>query len=748
MKIYPLLLALLLLPSVARAHAVSHSYLDLTATPEQLSGTWRVGLRDLDAALGLDVDADGHVSDAELAERSEAITSYLLARLELAASARSCEIEASELALSGAHLVLSLRSACEKPVLSLRYDLFFDHDRAHRGHLAVKGSSEIQHVFTNEARTLTIQPGPAPVFSAFAEYLSQGIWHILVGADHVLFLLTLLTGAVLRFERGRYEPVPSLRAGLYGVVKVVTAFTAAHSITLSLMALGFVAPPSRWVEAAIALSIVAAAANNLWPVVTRRTWVLALAFGLVHGLGFASVLLELGLPEERVLLALLGFNLGVEAGQLGIVALLFPVAFTLRRRSGYRRYAFGAGSALVGVIGLLWSLERVLEVEWSASLWRAAEAKVRAELEAASSRPCALAALAEPGSYELLPSDDSAASGAQRRAFELACAGDLKAAAQLYRQALNAEISAAPPAALAAAAYGAAEVEYALGRYDSAEELMIRAIELWREQKAERRLANALARLGEHMALRARWPEAYLHYDEARRLHEATGATAALARDLTRLGDALVSAADPVGAKVLYERSRAAYEQAGDLAGVAGQYRNLAIVARLGGDTALSAQMYRRAIELHERQGHEPDLANDKAALARVYLGTQQYDEAKLLYEQANRIEERLGRTRALAKNYNQLGNLHQLRGELALAEQMYREALRQSERAEDDAEAANHWANLAAVYHKRGELEQARRTYERSLALFEQNGAAAKASRVRGLLTRLDRPRQAAAAP
>lgn len=746
MRIYALflLLAAWLLPCSARAHAVSHSYLDLTATSERLSGTWRVALRDLDGAIGLDLDADGRVSDGEIAERSDAIQSYLLARIELEGADRACPFEATSPIVSGAHVVVTLHGACERSPLALRYDLFFDHDPAHQGYLSVKGSSDLQHVFSNEARTLTIAQGPLPALAALAQYLRQGIWHILIGADHILFLLTLLVGAVLRFERGRHEPAPTLRAALSGVVKVVTAFTAAHSITLSLMALGFVAPPSRWVEVAIALSIAAAAANNLWPVVTRRTWILACCFGLIHGLGFASVLLELGLPRGRIVPALLGFNLGVEIGQLGIVALFFPVAFALRARASYRRYVIGAGSALVGVVGLVWALERAFELRWSGALWRAAEAKVRAPQREARSRPCALAPLIEPGVYErLAPSDGSAASIAQRQALELACAGDLEAAALHYARILEAANGSEPPAHVAAIAQGFAEVEYALGRHAHAEELMNRAIELWREQDAKLPLASALARLGEHDALRARWPEAYLHYDEARRLHEAAGASAALAWDLTRLGDALVSAADPAGAKSLYERARAAYERAGDFAGVAVQYRNLAVVARLSGDTTLAAQMYRRAIELHERHGHEPDLASDKAALARVYLGTQQFEEAKSLYEQANQLEQRLGRTRALARNYNQLGNLHQLRGELDRAERMYRRALQLSEGAKDDGEAANNWANLAAVSHKQGKREEAQRRYERSLALFEQSGAAAKASRVRGLLGGLDRSRQ-----
>ena len=111
---------------------------------------------------------------------------------------------------------------------------------------------------------------------------------------------------------------------------VVTAFTLAHSITLTLAALRLVELPSRLVESAIAASVVLAAVNNLVPVVERRRWMVAFAFGLIHGFGFASVLAELGLPQETLVLSLLGFNLGVELGQLAIVAVFLPTAYALR----------------------------------------------------------------------------------------------------------------------------------------------------------------------------------------------------------------------------------------------------------------------------------------------------------------------------------------------------------------------------------------------------------------------------------
>ena len=149
--------------------------------------------------------------------------------------------------------------------------------------------------------------------------------------------------------------------------KIVTAFTVAHSITLSLATLGVVTLPTRLVESAIALSVVAAALNNLDPVVGGRRWVVAFLFGLVHGFGFASVLSDLGLPQGALLLALVGFNLGVEVGQLAIVAAFLPVAFLLRDTAFYRRGVLVGGSALIVLIAAVWLVERSLDVKLAAA---------------------------------------------------------------------------------------------------------------------------------------------------------------------------------------------------------------------------------------------------------------------------------------------------------------------------------------------------------------------------------------------
>lgn len=718
----------LLIPTRAAAHAVGNGYLALRLEHERVDGQLRIARADLDAAIGLDRDADGRADDADVAEARDAIESYLLSRIELSNARGACPFVASDLRPDANYVVLEVTSVCPDPS-ALRYDLLFEHDRAHQAYLRVQGGLALEHVFTRDRRSVSLRA--ASSLSVFGQYLAQGVHHILIGADHLLFLLTLLLAAVVCWNGRRPEPAPSPRAAALGLARIVTAFTAAHSVTLSLTALGLVAPPSRWVEIAIALSVVAAAANNIWPVVTRRPWLLALAFGLIHGCGFAAALAELGLPQGQRTGALLGFNLGVELGQLAVVSLAFPPLFWLRRHAAYPRVVLAGGSVLIGVVGLAWAFERAVGVP-STGERRVAGAS-------SSARDCAgLPVLGEPRLEAALSRTGPAVSAIH----ELACAGELERAA-LSAAAVDAASLPAPERAALLRLH--AEIEDARQATARAEALLAQAASVWRELRAQGELADSLARAGELAARAERWADVYRSYDEARALHEQIGDLASLARDHARLGDVLVSAADTREARKHYERARDASEASGDPAAVARQYRNLAIVARLEADPTAAAQMYRRAIDSHRARGDQPALGADLAALARVHAGLGEHAEAMVLYEEAIGVETRLGRSRYRVRAYNQLGNLHQLRGALELAEQTYRRAVELG--ANDPVEAANAWANLASVEQQRGRPVEARALYEHSLALFEEGGAKSKAYRVRALLASLASPASAVSA-
>ena len=160
----------------------------------------------------------------------------------------------------------------------------------------------------------------------------------------------------------RWHAAPRLRPVLIEVAQMVTAFTVAHSITLALAVLNLWNPPSRGVESLIALSVLLAALNNLWPAVRADRWKITFAFGLVHGFGFAGALQDLGLDRSAMATSLLGFNLGVELGQLAIVGLAMPLAWWLRGTAFYARWVLGGGSVMAAAVALLWLVERVFDL--------------------------------------------------------------------------------------------------------------------------------------------------------------------------------------------------------------------------------------------------------------------------------------------------------------------------------------------------------------------------------------------------
>ena len=236
--------------------------------------------------------------------------------------------------------------------------------RGHRHYLIVKdanGKLLARHILHADSSPILLRESGAHTLSVFRQYLREGMWHIWIGFDHILFLTTLLLPAVLIYGKTGWLSQNNLRTALGDLVKVVTAFTIAHSVTLALAVLDIVTLPPRLVEAVIAASVLVAAVNNLRPVFPGSRWLMAFAFGLVHGFGFAGVLLDLGLPAEALSVSLLAFNLGVELGQLAIVILVFPIAALLRHTRLYRTWLLGGGSTVAALIAAIWIYERVFD---------------------------------------------------------------------------------------------------------------------------------------------------------------------------------------------------------------------------------------------------------------------------------------------------------------------------------------------------------------------------------------------------
>jgi hypothetical protein len=369
MRRFAVILLLSLLAAPVHAHKPSDSYLALSLHGDHLTGQWDIALRDLDYAIGLDADGNGEITWGEVKAKHKEIAAYALARLGIVADGLACPIAVTGHLIDnhsdGAYAVLRFAVDCPAVwhVLTIKYKLLFDLDPQHRGLLRLEEHG-LTHtaVFSPDHDTWQLEGHSVALGRQFLEYFRTGVWHIWTGFDHILFLCALLLPAMLEHRHGRWEAVASFRRAFFEVLRVVTAFTIAHSITLSLAVLGFITLPSRLIEATIAASVVIAALNNLYPLIEKRLWIVAFVFGLVHGLGFANVLTDLALPKPALAVSLVSFNLGVEAGQLAIVATFLPLAYLSRHSWLYPRVALGAGSVSIVTVASVWLIERSLNI--------------------------------------------------------------------------------------------------------------------------------------------------------------------------------------------------------------------------------------------------------------------------------------------------------------------------------------------------------------------------------------------------
>jgi hypothetical protein len=359
--------ALLLAGPLAQAHIASNGFLSLQVDRSQVSGALELTIRDGELAVGLDHDGDGKVTWGELRRSQAELQMYVLGHLHFAGAAGQCRmafnpVEVNE-RVDGSYLWLPFTADCGSAFkrLSIDYQVLGLEDPSHRGLLSLSANGATQTAVLGGASTVRLfeLDHPSP-WSAFVEYLRAGIWHIWSGIDHLLFLLSLLLPAVLVRGQNRWEAVPIAAPAFANIVKVVTAFTLAHSITLSLAAFDVIRLPGRLTESVIAASIIVAALNNVFPRVTEGRWRIAFAFGLLHGFGFASVLAEMGLPKDARLVSLVAFNLGVEAGQLAVVLAVMPVAYVLRSTAFYRRGVMPWGSSAIAALALVWLAQRAL----------------------------------------------------------------------------------------------------------------------------------------------------------------------------------------------------------------------------------------------------------------------------------------------------------------------------------------------------------------------------------------------------
>ncbi len=365
--------------SYALSHALGQSYLYLKIYDDAIDVRVEMTVKDLSDVLDLNlVTKQKRVKQEEVIPHIEQIKTYIAKNLKISdgETAFSLNFQNFDFLNTTFAQFLRLNYAVEgfqklPKSLDISYDAILAEKPQHKNLVVIEenwktgtfaNESGVSLVFAEPGRPQTLDLSSGSIFRGFVGVVKLGMLHMLEGIDHVLFLAAFLLPAVLYRNKGRWQPVSKVSTALIYIVKGVTAFTVAHSITFWLGALQVVHMPSRLVESIIAASIGLVAVNIVYPIFRGQLWWAIFAFGIFHGFGFADVLAGLGVTSQHTVLSLFGFNLGIEVGQLVIIAVLLPLLYLIRNWKFYHRYALNAIAAGLGSISLYWFIERAFDI--------------------------------------------------------------------------------------------------------------------------------------------------------------------------------------------------------------------------------------------------------------------------------------------------------------------------------------------------------------------------------------------------
>ena len=392
---------LLLTSSQVWGHAKNESYIWLNPQKDHFSGHVEFRLEDLRKFFKMDIPEDYATGKEKVLSLGDKLKDYVNSRFELkqldgsTIPYRIVKVDLLENDYFGHFAQLFFETdKMEVPTkVIVKTDFLFEHDKYSRCLLCTQYNDFTGKSYPESFYHAVFSPWNFEQEIDFADlnpvkrgrryYVWEGIRHIWIGLDHILFLVTLLLASVLvkreitksddsevnvdvsedgdsKIAKYKWVPVEGFRGAFWSIFKIVTIFTIAHSITLALASLDIISLPSQLVESIIALSIVLVAINNIIPTFRDRTWVILFLFGLFHGMGFASVMKNLPFRMSNLNQLLLCFNLGVEIGQMAIVAAVFPVIFALRKTSFYKPVILVGGSLVMIVIAGYWFVERAM----------------------------------------------------------------------------------------------------------------------------------------------------------------------------------------------------------------------------------------------------------------------------------------------------------------------------------------------------------------------------------------------------
>jgi hypothetical protein len=375
---------LFLLPFGLQAHAPEQGFIFLRVyETDGIEGRFEIHADDLNKVFNWGLSKEGNQKEDVMIHYNE-LKTYLLNHSGFSSSLGTHNVTFKGIdVLStglGDYIQVSFDLDNVDPLpesMEVTYNAVFAKSSTHRGFLTmeynwkagvINNESNISLYFTPDTPTDTLDLTKVSIWKGFVAMIKQGVWHIWIGTDHIFFLIALILPAVVwrRKENSlsplkSWKPVDRFKPAFMYIIKIITFFTIAHTITLSLAALDLISLPGWIVESIIAFSIGLAAFHNIIPIFKGRDWIIAFVFGLFHGFGFASVLGDIGLQDEFLAYSLLGFNIGVEIGQLVIIALIFPVLYFIRKRKSYPTILIG-GSIFLILASIYWIVERVFDV--------------------------------------------------------------------------------------------------------------------------------------------------------------------------------------------------------------------------------------------------------------------------------------------------------------------------------------------------------------------------------------------------
>jgi len=362
----------LMVGCTVQAHQFSTAYLIIK--PDQVTHTtqaeYRIAIRDLAIIAPIPLDHERQITwgairtnQTEILESLKSSMTWRYGQHPCLASSDTPAFEIDHVA-GLAYLVIHYRITCDGQYPDgLDYHVLENIDAGHRvliNQSSTPSSSGASRSWITADGSIVLTPHAGSKTGFDFSYLKEGIHHILTGYDHLLFLLCLLLPAVYVRKNETWVPVDSAFSAIKKTLWIATAFTLAHSITLSLAALQVLHLPTRLVESSIAFSIAVAALNNLYPKILGSHHArIAFGFGLLHGFGFASALSDLPIHLGSKLIALLTFNLGIELGQITCIVIFLPIALSVRKRKAYRMIGMTAGSIVACVLAIYWMIERL-----------------------------------------------------------------------------------------------------------------------------------------------------------------------------------------------------------------------------------------------------------------------------------------------------------------------------------------------------------------------------------------------------